>query len=130
VLLLAPVAGGVSGSQAVPAEWFQGCAGHVKEAELHDRILLIGAELRKDWPAALELAERCIARLPHQYSYYWHQARALHELGRDAQAIEPLTTFVRYCHDQREHREAAALLARLRERAAAPPQLDRTLSNP
>ncbi len=97
-----------------PPSWLEYCQHEIKNERLSHRQRLEAAQLGNDWPVALTAANELIAERPTLYSLYWDRAEALHHLGRDQEAIEPLRLFVQYCKDELEYPQAMRLLEELK----------------
>jgi len=78
---------------------------------------MVAAWLRKDWEGVRRHAAEFVRLRPTYYHTYWHLAMALHRLGRDTEAVEPLGLYVKYAHEELEFPEAEALLKQLRTAA-------------
>lgn len=79
---------------------------------------MVRAELLKDWVRLETEAAYMNRHYPRHYRWYWHRALALRKLGREAEAIPALETYVAYCLDERNHSEALQVLAQLKKKAA------------
>ncbi|MGA2052719.1 MAG: hypothetical protein ABSH19_05345 [Opitutales bacterium] len=60
-----------------------------------------------------------MSRNPTQYDYYWTEARALIELGRQPEALEPLRVYVKYSRNDPDYPVAVEWLKKI-EAAPAP----------
>jgi hypothetical protein len=98
---------------ALPPGWLDFCLHAYPERmgqlSLQSRL----AQLREDWPAALEAATELVEKYPTFYSHYWPKAQALWKLGRTSEALAPLKIYLHHCHDEIHHVEASRLLAEL-----------------
>jgi transglutaminase-like putative cysteine protease len=99
--------------ELLPPDWLK----FIRQAstERHDQLVhgMLLASMKKDWPAVLAAAEEAVTNYSSFYSNYWYKAQALHELGRDAEAVEPLKVYIRYCNDEAWHYEAKELLKKI-----------------
>ncbi|MFT3784133.1 MAG: hypothetical protein QM790_19165 [Nibricoccus sp.] len=60
---------------------------------------------------------------PAHYHYFYHRGLALHKLGRDREAIAPLTTYIKYSKDELEYPEAVELLETLKNSSQSTPAM-------
>lgn len=98
---------------ALPAEWVSFCEKAYPERQDQLVMRMHLARIKKDWAAMLAAASEVVKKYPTYYSHYWLKAEALVKLGRTAEALEPLRTFVKFCHDEEDHPVAAALLKKI-----------------
>lgn len=96
--------------EALPANWITFCEKAYPERQDQLVMSIQLARMKKDWAAMLAAASEVVEKYPTFYSHYWPKAEALIKLDRAADALEPLRTFVKFCHDEPEHPEAVALL--------------------
>lgn len=99
--------------QALPAEWIAFCDKAYPERQDQLVMRMKISRIKKDWPAMLEAATEVVEKYPTFYSHYWPKAEALIKLNRPAEALEPLRTFVKLCHDEPDHLEASSLLKQI-----------------
>ena len=78
--------------------------------QLQSRIKLIKALLDADWTQVESLAAVLNRDYPTQYHDYWYRGLALHKLGRDKEAIGPLTTYTQYAKEELEFPDAVEIL--------------------
>jgi len=106
----------LNATNSLPAAWEQHILTQTKnEPALWGHQLQL-ARLRQDWSAVLAAADRILADCPAFYEIYWDKANALHRLNRSPEAIAPLKTFIQFCHDDRDHPTATALLNQLQRK--------------
>ena len=68
----------------------------------------------KNWKKVAVLGPSFIKIFPTFYTEYWYLGRSLAELGRNAEAIDRLSVYCQYAHDEIYYPEAVALLAKLK----------------
>jgi hypothetical protein len=107
---------------ALPSKWVLELSQGSGDPVFQGRTLIVESSLRGDWPRAEASAAALNQQFPALYTYYWYRGLALHRLGRDSEAIEPLTVFTRYAKDEVKYPEAVRLLANLRSAASDPPK--------
>lgn len=100
--------------ELLPQEWLK----FIRQAstERHDQLvygMMLGS-MKKDWPAVLADATEAVTKFPSYYSNYWFKGKALHELGRDPEAVEPLKIYIHYCNDEAWHHDAMELLKKIK----------------
>lgn len=93
-------------------------------ARIQDRqsVLLMEAGdawLHGDWPRLLTSTEQMNREFPTQYRYFWWRAEALSHLGRKAEALQPLQTFLTYGTNDSNYARAKQLERELEQAAPA-----------
>ena len=85
-----------------------------------DLVALIGFSpaLLLVYYGLVKQSDELIRLHPDYYSFYWPKAEALCRLGREAEAIAPLSKYVEYCKNELPFPEAVALLKRIKETPA------------
>lgn len=100
--------------EAIPADFEKNFLARIENKRLQDRTRLLLADLRHDWKGLAREAELAIADEPRLYSNYWYLGSALYHLDRKAEAVKPLETFVRYCHNELDYAQAVEWLRELK----------------
>jgi TolA-binding protein len=77
------------------------------------RYQLVSASLNGDWKTAAAIGTAYVHDYPTYYSEYWFLGRAQSELGQKAEAIQTLTVYCRYSHDEPWSTDARNLLDKL-----------------
>jgi regulator of sirC expression with transglutaminase-like and TPR domain len=94
-------------------------SGEIGDPTLRHRLLRTDAWLNKRWDEVVKQADELIRLHPDYYAFYWHKGMALCRLGREAEAIAPLSKYVEYCKDEVAYPETVALLKRIKEAPVA-----------
>jgi len=102
----------------VPRDWVLEMTQATGDPALRHRLLRTDAWLAKRWDEVVKQADELIRLHPDYYAQYWHKGAALCRLGREAEAIAPLSKYVEYCKDELSYPEAVALLKRIKEAPA------------
>jgi transglutaminase-like putative cysteine protease len=103
----------------LPRGWVLEMSGEIGDPTLRHRLLRTDAWLNKRWDEVVKQADELIRLHPDYYAFYWHKGMALCRLGREAEAIAPLSKYVEYCKDEVAYPETVALLKRIKEAPVA-----------
>ena len=98
----------------LPEPWLRAMEKRTNYPHMRHGLLLTDAWLRRDWATVTVQSNKLIEWLPSYYRFYWYRGYAAHQQGRKAEAIEALTTYVKYSKDEIEYPEAMALLDQLK----------------
>jgi hypothetical protein len=60
-----------------------------------------------DWARLLANADEAVKLYPTYYHFYWLKGAALYNLGRKAEAVEPLQIYTKYSRDELDYQQAA-----------------------
>jgi hypothetical protein len=112
------LAEGLQDPAAYPREWIDYEEQQMRDDNARDLMRMDDARLQQDWAGLLAATESYLGRNPTQYDYYWAKARALIELGRTQEALEPLRVYLKYSHNDEDYPTAEAWLKKLE----SPPQ--------
>jgi len=109
--------------QAYPRAWFAAVINTVRNEDSRDLLNMDDDQLQLDWAGVLQASDSYLQRNPTSYDAYWRKAEALINLGRRAEAVEPLRIYVKYSKNEDEYPGAVELLKKIEaETASAPAQ--------
>jgi tetratricopeptide (TPR) repeat protein len=98
---------------ALPAAWVSAMSSGSGDPRFQGRVRLVAAYLGSDWGRVEQEAAQLNRDYPASYAYYWYRGLASHKLGRDREAAEALSIYVRYAHDGLEYPQAVEILRQL-----------------
>jgi hypothetical protein len=98
---------------AYPRAWVDYLLANLHNENALDMVRMDDGRLQQDWKAVLAAAESYLTRNPTDYDAYWSKARALIELGRHHDAIEPLRVYLKYSHNEDDYNDAADWLKKI-----------------
>jgi len=113
------LAEGLQDPAAYPRAWVDYLEQQMRDDNARDLVRMDDARLQQDWTGLLAAAESYLGRNPTQYDYYWAKARALIELGRTQEALEPLQVYLKYSHNDEDYPVAEAWLKKIESPAPA-----------
>ncbi len=106
-------AGALHDSSSLPENWVTATTSRLLNRRVRLSIAAEDADLRKDWPRLLQVADEAIKAYPTYYHFQWYKGAALYHLGRKPETIEPLHIYVRYARDEFEYPKAMEWLNEL-----------------
>jgi len=95
---------------ALPAAWVADMGSGGGDPLFQGRARLVEAYLQADWGLVEREAAALNRDYPANYSYYWYRGLALHNLGRDGEAVTALSLYTLHARDELEYPRAVALL--------------------
>ena len=98
------------GRPGYPRAWVDDLLPQIQNTELRSLVELRDAELRGDWPRALQHAQILRSEDPNDHDRAWPVGRAAAQLGKEELAREALQTFVESARDHLDRAEALRLL--------------------
>ena len=102
-------------ADALPRGWIIEMSKEIGDPALRHRLLRTDAWLAKRWEEVVNQSDELIRLHPDYYGFYWYKGAALCRLGRETEAIAPLSKYVEYSKDELSYPEAVALLKRIKE---------------
>lgn len=99
--------------QAYPRAWASAVIGAVRNENARDLLSMEDGQVQQDWNNVLNAANSYLQRNPTSYDAYWRKAEALINLGRRAEAVEPLRTYVKFSKNEEEYPGAVELLKKI-----------------
>ncbi len=115
IFMIERLAEALNEPDVLPAKWIADVRERMSDPRARHQVLMLDVWLRRDWKAVVKEADVLIALNPSRFDLYWSRGFALSELGKKAEAIRDLTTFVTYSKNQLEYPKALELLAKLKE---------------
>jgi hypothetical protein len=107
------IAKALNDPQAYPHAWASSVIGAVRNENARDLLNMEDGQLQKDWSTVLNAATSYLQRNPTSYDAYWRKAEALINLGRKAEALEPLRIYSKYSKNELDYPAAVELLKQI-----------------
>jgi hypothetical protein len=98
---------------ALPSAWVREMGAGPGDPLFQGRVRLVSAFLNRNWARLEAEAAELNRAYPTSYSYYWYRGLALHQLGRDGEAVAPLATYVLHARDELDYPKAIEILQSL-----------------
>lgn len=96
--------------ETIPVEWYNYLYAEHRNPRGKASLEVLFHELNQNWEQLAIAAQKHINDYPTFYHFYWERAIALHKLGKNTEAIEPLRVYIDHSKDEIEYPKAVELL--------------------